>query len=427
MNELATREKQVPSSQNAAGGHGMLYETYQAHVDLLTPLRAVAEMTTRVLRDPRYRFPDTVGVRSVAALSELIARAGLNHERPPFEIERVRIGGREIGVREQITDVTPFASLLHFAKDVTVAQPRVLVVAPLAGHFPTLLRATVRTLLAEHDVYLTDWHNARDIGIEHGRFGLDEYIDHVIRFLDELGPGTHVLAVCQPCVPVLAATALMAQAESPAQPRSLTLMAGPVDARINPSKVNDLATSVPLSWFERNVIATVPWRYPGARRRVYPGFLQLTAFVSMNLARHAGSHYQLFLDLVDGDVEAARSIEAFYDEYFAVLDLPAEFYLETVQRVFQEYDLARGVFHHRGQLVEPHAIRRTSLLTVEGERDDICSVGQTLAAHDLCTGIRPARKRHHLQAGAGHYGVFAGRRWEAQIYPILRNVIQAAD
>ena len=339
----------------------------------------------------------------------------------------MQVGGVETDVREEVASVTPFATLLHFAKDVTVAQPRVLVVAPLAGHFATLLRATVQTLLPEHDVYLTDWHNARDVSLEHGRFGLDEYIDHVIRFLDELGPGMHVLAVCQPCVPTLAATSIMAQNGNPAQPRSVTLMAGPVDARINPTKVNDLATSVPLSWFEHNVIATVPRRYPGARRRVYPGFLQLTAFVSMNVARHTGSHYQLFLDLVDGDVEAARSIEAFYDEYFAVLDLPAEFYLETVQHVFQEYDLARGVLEHRGQLVEPRAIRRTALLTVEGERDDICSVGQTIAAHDLCSGIRPAKKRHHLQPGVGHYGVFAGRRWESQIYPILRNVIQAAD
>jgi polyhydroxyalkanoate depolymerase len=298
-------------------------------------------------------------------------------------------------------------------------------VAALAGHFSTLLRDTVATLLPEQDVYITDWHNARDIPLQDGRFGFDEYVEHLVRWLEVLGPGTHVIAVCQPCVPALAATAVMAEAGSDAQPRSLTLMAGPIDARVDPTVVDDLATDRPLSWFRRNVITTVPLRYPGALRSVYPGFLQLTAFVSMNIGRHANAHRELYQNLVDGDGAAADVTKKFYDEYFAVLDLTAEFYLETVQRVFQEHRLARGVLEYQGRPVNPAAIRKTALLTVEGERDDICSPGQTFPAHDLCSSIKPFRKRHHLQPGVGHYGVFSGRRWQSQIYPIVHNQILA--
>jgi len=317
--------------------------------------------------------------------------------------------------------------MLRFAKDTTVEQPRVLLVAPLSGHFATLLRDTVRTMLPDNDVYLTDWHNARDIPLAEGRFGFDEYIEHIVRFLEALGPGAHVVAVCQPCVAALVATAVMAQGNHPDRPRSLTLMAGPIDARINPTKVNDLATSKPIAWFERNLIASVPWRYPGALRRVYPGFLQVAAFMSMNLERHVSAHRKLFVDLARNDRASARATAAFYDEYFAVLDLTAEFYLETVEKVFQKYELALGTLEWQGRPVDPKAIRRTALLTIEGERDDICAVGQTVAAHDLCPNIGAARRRHHLQAGVGHYGVFNGRRWESQIYPILHNFIRAND
>ena len=323
--------------------------------------------------------------------------------------------------------VTPFATLLRFKKDTDTVQPRVLVVAPLSGHFATLLRGTVQTLLPEHDVYITDWHNARDVNLMHGDFGFDDYIDHVIRFLEKIGPGAHVVAVCQPCVQVLAAVAVMAQADNPAQPRSMTLMAGPIDTRVNPTEVNKLATGKPIEWFEQNLITRVPPYFMGALRRVYPGFIQLAAFMSMNMERHVKAHLDLFYNLLDGENDKAETTKAFYDEYFAVLDLPAEFYLETVDRVFQQALLAQGKLTFRGGRVDPAAIRRTALLTVEGERDDICAVGQTVAAQELCSGLRPYLKRHHFQAGVGHYGVFNGKRWNTQIYPILRNLVLATD
>jgi poly(3-hydroxybutyrate) depolymerase len=289
------------------------------------------------------------------------------------------------------------------------------------------LRNTVKTLLPEHDVYITDWHNARDAPLSAGRFGFDDYVEHLITFLEVIGPGAHVVAVCQPCVATLVAAAVMAQTNNPAQPRSMTLMAGPIDCRVNPTKVNELATSKPMSWFEQNLIASVPLRYPGARRKVYPGFVQLAAFMSMNIDRHVKAHKELYDNLVAGDVAKAAQTKAFYDEYFAVLDLAAEFYLETVKIVFQDYSLAKGELKFRGELVEPRAIKKTALFTVEGEKDDICAVGQTLAAQELCSSIRPYRKRHHMQPGVGHYGVFSGKKWEGQIYPLLKNMILASD
>jgi polyhydroxyalkanoate depolymerase len=405
----------------------MLYTLYQAHRDLLAPARLAADWSARALKHLNSEPPYDAFVRNLTASCELFAGTRMTHERPDFGIATVDVDGAPTPVREEVADRTPFGTLLHFAKAGAPAQPRVLLVAPLSGHFATLVRETVRTLLAEHDVYLTDWANARDVPVDEGRFGFDDYTDALIRFLGRIGEGAHVVAVCQPCVEALEATAVLAAAGSPLQPRSLTLMAGPIDTRINPTSVNALATSRPLSWFERRVIATVPSRYRGAGRAVYPGFLQLSAFVGMNVSRHVGSHRQLYVDLVTGQRTRAAATRAFYDEYFAVLDLPAEFYLETVQWVFQEHRLARGELRWRGEVVDPRAIRRTALLTVEGERDDICSVGQTMAAHDLCTGIRPFMKRHHLQAGVGHYGVFSGRRWESQIYPIVRNVILANE
>lgn len=289
------------------------------------------------------------------------------------------------------------------------------------------MRNTVEVLLPDHDVYITDWHNARDVGTEHGRFGFDEYIDHVIQFLEELGPGAHLVSVCQPCAHAFAAVAVMAQTNNPAQPASMTLMAGPIDTRINPTSVNELATTHSIEWFEKNLISKVPIGFPGAGRRVYPGFVQLNAFMAMNPKRHMDTHIDLFGALATGDTDKAEFTKNFYDEYFAVLDLTAEFYLETVELVFQKHALPKGELTWHGEKVEPAAIRKTALLTVEGERDDICSVGQTMAAHDLCTGIRPHKKNHHLQAGVGHYGVFSGSRWSGQIYPIVRNVILSND
>jgi poly(3-hydroxybutyrate) depolymerase len=403
----------------------MHYLAYQAQSDIMRPVRAWANVALPALA--RSSLGATTPLRNLRAAYELIARAGLRHERPAFGIASVKLGEGEVPVREEAAHVRPFATLLHFAKEGGSTQPRVLLVAPLSGHFATLLRATVETLLPEHDVYITDWHNARDVARKEGRFGFDDYIDHLIAFLEVMGPGVHVVAVCQPCVQTLAAAAIMAESGSPAQPRSMTLMAGPIDARVNPTKVNKLATERPIEWFERNLIAAVPSRYAGAERRVYPGFVQLAAFMSMNIERHVKAHVELFNHLARGEDEKAQATKAFYDEYFAVLDLPAEFYLETVEWVFQDYRLARGELKWRGRKVDPRAIRRTSLLTVEGERDDICAVGQTVAAHELCTGLRPYLKRHHHQPGVGHYGVFSGKRWQNQVYPLLRNLILASE
>jgi polyhydroxyalkanoate depolymerase len=403
----------------------MLYQAYQAHADLMVPVRALASLAASRTSPP---FTENLGiVRNIMAACEVIARAKLTHHRPPFGIDTVMVGNREVAVREEPAHVTPFATLLHFKKDIDMAQPRVLLVAPLSGHFATLLRATVNTMLADHDVYITDWHNARDVALSEGSFGFDDFIQHLIDFLNTIGPGAHVVAVCQPCVAALVATAVMAQSQHAAQPRSITLMAGPIDTRVHPTKVNELATSKPISWFEQNLIAIVPMRYPGAFRRVYPGFVQLAAFMSMNIERHIKAHRELYENLRDGEIEKAKITKAFYDEYFAVLDLAAEFYLETVRLVFQEHALPLGKLTWRGERVEPRAIRRTMLLTVEGERDDICAVGQTMAAHELCSGLRPYLRRHHMQAGVGHYGVFSGQKWTGQIYPILRNVILSSE
>jgi poly(3-hydroxybutyrate) depolymerase len=406
-------------------GLRMLYLAYQAQTDIMVPVRAWANMA--LAAGGQALLADNPVIRNLTAAYELIARAGLTHTRPPFGIKSVTVGNREVEVREEAAQVTPFGTLLHFKKDIASTQPRVLMVAPLSGHFATLLRATVHTMLPDHDVYITDWHNARDVPLTAGRFGCDEYIDHLIKFLDVMGPGTHVVAVCQPCVAVLAAAAVMAQAQNPAQPRSMTLMAGPIDTRINPSKVNELAKKRSIEWFERTLTAMVPLRYPGAFRRVYPGFVQLAAFMSMNIERHVKAHRELFENLANGEIEKAAITKAFYDEYFAVLDLTAEFYLETVRVIFQEHALPLGKLTWHGHVVDPSAIRRTMLLTVEGERDDICSVGQTVAAHDLCSRLRPYLKRHHMQAGVGHYGVFSGKRWENQVYPIVKNVILSSD
>jgi poly(3-hydroxybutyrate) depolymerase len=404
----------------------MLYLAYQAHNDLIEPAKTMARQSLEMLGAWGVQSNVPV-VRNLSAAYELIARAGLTHARPDYAIPAVTVGNREVEITEVPVLTLPFGTLLRFKKDIDIEQPRVLVVAPLSGHFATLLRNTVRTLLPDHGVYITDWHNARDVPLDAGAFGFDDYVDYLIKFMETLGTGAHLVAVCQPCVQALAAVAIMAADGNPAQPASMTLMAGPIDTRVNPTKVNKLATSKPMSWFERNLIARVPWKYPGSGRQVYPGFVQLTAFVSMNVNRHYNAHQELYEHLRNGEHEKAQTIKAFYDEYFAVLDLAAEFYLETVSWVFQESRLPKGELTFRGQPVDLKAIRKTAMLTVEGERDDICALGQTAAAHDLCTSLRPHMKRHHMQAGVGHYGVFSGRKWDGQIYPIVRNLILASD
>lgn len=404
-----------------------MYWAYQTQSDLMGPIRLLAGLARQTLTGPLVNGHAHAGIRHLAAAYELVERAGLSHGRPDFGIRSVEVGNREVQVTEEKTAVLPFGTLLRFKKDVDVPQPRVLVVAPLSGHFATLLVNTVKTMLPDHDVYITDWHNARDVPLSAGPFAFDDYVEHVIRFLEIMGPGAHLVAVCQPCVQTLVAAAVMAQTKNPAAPSSMTLMAGPIDCRANPTKVNELATSKPMSWFERNLITTVPKGFAGAGRKVYPGFMQLTAFVSMNLGRHIRAHFDLYNALAEGDHEKAETTKTFYDEYFAVLDLDADFYLETVRYVFQEYRLPKGEITFRGEPVDFHAIRKTALLTVEGERDDICSIGQTMAAQDICSGLRPHKKRHHMQAGVGHYGVFSGRKWAGQVYPIVRNHILASD
>ena len=401
----------------------MLYTAYEMNRRMGAPVVAASEWTARALQGlptPLGRIPT---VRHMRAACDILANARPTHHRPAFGITTVPVGDREADVFERPALRTPFGTLLHFPKPSVPDQPRVLVVGPMSGHFTTLIRPTIKTLLSDHDVYVIDWHNARDIPAEHGPFGLDEYIDHVMQALRHLGPGTHMLAVCQPAPLVLAAVALLAEANDPAEPASVTLMAGPIDTRINPNRVNTSAADKPLSWFERRVVDTVPGRYAGAGRRVYPGVVQLTAFMSMNPKRHLTAHARMYRDLVTGNAVRAATTRAFYDEYGAVMDVPAEFYLETVGRVFQQHELPRGQFTWRGKRVDPGAIRNAALLTVEGANDDICSPGQTEAAHALCTGIPEERKRHHLQEKVGHYGVFSGSRWETEVYPVVREFI----
>jgi polyhydroxyalkanoate depolymerase len=399
-----------------------MYQAYQNHMDLTAPWRTGAAQALKYLNLVPSGTSEKLFGRLAASL-ELVSRTALTYVRPEFAIGPVPVGNRELDVTEEVVFSTPFGSLLHFKKDSSPLQPKLLLVAPMSGHFATLLRGTVKTLLQDHDVYITDWHNPRDIPVSAGKFGLDEYTEHLITFMNELGPRSHMVAICQPSVSALAAAAIMSEDDHPARPASLTLMAGPIDTRIAPTKVNDFAKSKPLKWFEDNLINYVPLQCKGAFRKVYPGFIQLTAFVSMNLERHIKSHADLADHLARGETEKADIIKTFYDEYFAVMDLTAEFYIETIRDVFQEHLLPQGKLTYKGRLVNPGAIRRMGLMTVEGEKDDICSIGQTLAAQDLCTGVRAYRKVHHMQAGVGHYGVFSGRRWNNEIYPLLRDFV----
>jgi len=404
----------------------MIYQMYQAQADILDPLRAMARTSSRLLKTVTPHEPYGLALRHINAALEVFGYSGTTHERPDFSIKDILVGNNMVGVTDEVVFSTPFASLVHFKKDTERKQPKVLVCAPMSGHFATLLRNTVEVLLQDHDVYITDWHNAREIPVAAGRFGFDEYAEHIIRFLEFMGPRSHVIGVCQPTVAVLVAVSLMAEDNNPCTPRSMVLMAGPIDTRRNPTKVNKLAKTKDISWFEDNLIGVVPWRYKGAGRRVYPGFIQLSAFVSMNLDRHLTAHFKQFRSIASEDLLAAETHRTFYDEYLAVMDLPAEFYLETVERIFQTHDLPRGELKFRDRLVKPSKITKTFLFTVEGERDDICGLGQTSAALDLCSDLRPLLKRHHVQTGVGHYGVFSGRRWANEIYPRIKEVIQFA-
>ena len=403
----------------------MIYQAFEAQSAMLDLMRPFADAMATTLRLPWPGLSPQVFLPTAAKLDTFVALR-MTSVRPSFGIQPILIGNKLVDVQEEVAAQTPFCTLLHFRKDIATSQPRVLVVAPMSGHFATLLRATVQTLLIDHDVYITDWHNVRDIPRDAGVFDMSTYTENITTCLRAMGEGSHVVAVCQPVVSALAAAALMAEDDDPAQPRSITLMGGPVDARVNPTKVNELANSKPIAWFDEKLCDNVPAFYKGAGRRVYPGFMQLIAFISMNKERHEKSFKDMASALAAGDQAKYATFKTFYDEYFAVMDLSAEFYLQTVKTVFQDYDLARGKLQISGRTVNPKAIRRTALLTVEGERDDICGLGQTMAAQDLCTNIRQYLKAHHVQTGVGHYGIFAGRRWVSEVYPKVRDTIAMA-
>ena len=405
----------------------MMYQAYQAQSDLMWPFRTLARLATPMLLDPDLSLSRVPALRQTAAACKVMELAEVTHRRPPWRIDSVMVAGQAVPVVEEAALVTPFATLLRFAKHSAPPQPKVLVAAPMSGHFATLLRDTVQTVLQDHDVYITDWHNVRDVPLAAGRFGLDEYTQHLIDFLAAMGPGANVIAVCQPCVAALAAVALMSEDQHPATPASLTLMAGPIDCRISPTAVNRLAVTQPIEWFEKNLISRVPWHHAGRGRRVYPGFVQLSAFMSMNKQRHIDAFKAYYQHLVADESGAAEITRTFYEEYMAVADLSADFYLETVRLVFQDYALAKGELRIAGRLVNPAAIRRTALLTVEGERDDICAIGQTLAAQDLASSLRRYLRTHCVQPDVGHYGVFSGKRWQRHIYPLVRDVIHVSQ
>jgi poly(3-hydroxybutyrate) depolymerase len=405
----------------------MMYQAYQAQSDLMRPLRQLAKVHGAMLgTEPPQPGLASIGRPGMAA-SKVFELSEVTHRRPAWRIHSVMVKGDEQPVVEEVAMRTPFAELVRFRKPGVTGQPKLLVVAPMSGHFATLLRDTVRTALQDHDVYVTDWLNVRDVPLAAGRFGLDEYTEHVMRFTEALGEGGHLLAVCQPTVAALAAVALMSEDKNPCTPASLTLMAGPIDCRISPTSVNKLAMSKPIEWFEKNLISAVPWQHAGGGRRVYPGFVQLSAFISMNRERHENAFRAYYKQLLQGDFESADVTRVFYEEYLAVADLSADFYLETVAKVFQQFELPQGLLEFRGRKVDPAAIRKTALITIEGERDDICAIGQTLAAQDLASSLRPYMRTHYVQPSVGHYGVFSGKRWQNQIYPIVRDVIHISS
>lgn len=409
----------------------MLYQLHELTRLWLAPWVHQAESNARIFSDPSSLWSAIPGADGIAASNELFHRIGKDYEKPAWDIAKVEVNGHAMPIIEQEVLRKPFCRLLRFKRFCDDArmvatlkhQPAVLVVAPLSGHHATLLRDTVRTLLRDHKVYVTDWIDARMVSPGEGRFDLDDYVAYVEEFIRHIGAEKlHVISVCQPTVPVLAAVSLMA-ARGETTPRSLVMMGGPIDARKSPTKVNDLATHNPLSWFEHNVIHNVPHPFPGEGRRVYPGFLQHAGFLAMNPSRHFQSHWDFFNHLVKGDLQDAEAHRRFYNEYNAVLDMPAEYYLDTIRTVFQEFLLPRGLWDVDGERVMPSAIRDTALLSIEGELDDISGLGQTEAAHELCTGIAAENHRHITVKGAGHYGIFSGRRWRDVVYPDVRGFI----
>ena len=403
----------------------MLYDAYEMQRSFLAGASAFANFGASWLHNPANPFSYTSMGPVVASGLEVFAHAAAPRGKPHFGLESTIVGGREVPVVERIEARQAFGQLKHFVKEGVSGQPKLLIVAPMSGHYATLLRGTVERMLPGHDVWITDWRDAKLVPTAAGSFDLDDYIDYLVGFLEHIGTGAHVLAVCQPSVPAYAAAAIMSAAGNPARPRTLTMMGGPIDTREAPTKVNLLATERSHSWFENNVIATVPYQYPGAGRKVYPGFLQLAGFMTMNLGNHLTSHWELFKHLVAGDGDSADATKRFYEEYRSVCDMTAEFYLHTIEAVFQQHALPRGVFRHRGRLVDPAAITDIGLLAIEGERDDISGIGQTKAALTLATALPDTMKKYEFVEDVGHYGIFNGSRWRNRIAPVLEGWIAA--
>jgi poly(3-hydroxybutyrate) depolymerase len=405
----------------------MLYDAYEMQRSLLSGASTLANLGAGWMQNPANPFYYSQMGPIVASALDVFAHASASRGKPAFGLETTIVKGKTVPVAEEVVLRKPFGQLKRFRREGIEGSPRLLIVAPMSGHYATLLRGTVERMLPGHDVYITDWRDAKLVPTDAGRFDLDDYIDYLIEFLEHIGPGAHVLAVCQPSVPCYAAAAVMSADKHPARPRTLTMMGGPIDTRQAPTAVNTLATQRPHVWFERNVIATVPYAYPGAGRAVYPGFLQLAGFMTMNLGNHLTSHWEMFKHLVAGDGESADSTKDFYDEYRAVCDMTAEFYLQTVDAVFQRHLLPKGELMHRGRRVDPAAIKDIAILAIEGERDDISGVGQTKAALDISTGLPDALKQYHLAEGVGHYGIFNGTKWRERIAPVVEQWIQRFD
>jgi poly(3-hydroxybutyrate) depolymerase len=402
----------------------LLYHIRDLQMAALSPFRAAAGATHATFHNPFLPATYTRFGRAVAAGAELFERTTRRFAKPAFNLPTTRIFGETVPVQEEIVLKKPFCNLLHFKREGEFDHPRVLIVAPMSGHFATLLRGTVEAMLPDHDVYITDWVDAKMVPMIEGKFDLEDYITYVMDFIRFLGPDVHLIAVCQPAPAVLCAVSLLAEMDDPAQPRTMTLMGGPIDTRVAKTTVTELAAKRSLEWFRNTVIHMIPFYYPGGYRLVYPGFLQLQGFVSMNVERHVGEHMKLFQNLVKGDEDSAASHRKFYDEYLSVMDVTSEFYLQTVERVFQKHDLALGSFMWRGQKVKPEAICKTALLTVEGELDDISAPGQTRPAHDLCSNLPDDMKLAHLQIGVGHYGIFNGRKWREFVLPVIRDFMR---
>ena len=411
----------------------MLYHFHEMNRSFLNPLIQWAEASSKLFTNPVSPLAHTPFAQRIAAGYELLFRLGKDYEKPEFNIRSVPVAGETIGIVEETTLEKPFCRLIHFKKEMSkkefaaLNQPTVLLVAPLSGHHSTLLRDTARSLLEHHDVYITDWTDARMVPLAEGVFHLHDYIHYVQEFIHLLGSKVHVVSVCQPTVPVLAAISLMASAKDPIMPKSMTMMGGPIDPRKSPTAVNNLATEKPYSWFESKVIYTVPANYPGHGRRVYPGFLQHAGFVAMNPQRHAQSHWDFYMHLREGDNDSADEHRKFYNEYNAVLDMPAEYYLDTIKTVFQDFSLPAGTWEVEGTLVKPADIKNVALLTIEGELDDISGSGQTESAQHLCSSIPKAMKEHFVAEQCGHYGIFAGRRWREVICPKITAFIAAHE